>query len=83
MDTHEPHAVAPPGLLTCPRCGSSIRVKAWWSAIESCPRCVARARIAVKLFPSGLPAAELYADGLVPQADDAAVARRVPLEATR
>jgi hypothetical protein len=56
-------------------------MKAWWSAIEYCPRCIARARIAVKLFASGLPAAELYADGLVPQTDDGAVGGGVPVEA--
>ena len=81
MAANDPCAGASP-FLNCPRCGLSIRMKAaWWSAIEYCPRCIARARIAVKLFSSGLPAAELYADGLVPQADDRAVGKGVHVEA--
>jgi len=65
--------------MNCPRCGLSIGIKAWWSAIEHCPRCIARARIAVKLFSSGLPAAQLYGDGLVPQANDGPVVKTVLL----
>ena len=52
--------------LNCPRCGLSIRPKASWLAVEYCPRCMARARIPVKLFSSALPAAELYPEGQVP-----------------
>ena len=50
----------------CPRCGLSIRPKARWMAVEHCPRCVARARVAVKMFSSPLPAAELYEEGHAP-----------------
>lgn len=81
MAAHDPCGGAAP-FLNCPRCGLSIRMKAaWWSAIEYCPRCIARARVAVKLFSSGLPAPELYADGLVPQANDRAVGKDTAVEA--
>ena len=78
MAIPEPRLGASHCLLNCPRCGLSIRMRAWWLAIEYCPRCIARARVAVKLFSSGLPAAELYADGLVPQADDGTVDHGLP-----
>lgn len=60
--------------LNCPRCGLNIRPKARWMAIEHCPRCLARARVAVRMFSSRLPAAELYREGQAPQAH----ARHVP-----
>ena len=59
------HAVS---FLNCPRCGLSIRPKARWLTIEHCPRCMALARIPVKLFSSTLPAAELYSEGSAPHA---------------
>ena len=55
--------------LNCPRCGLSIRPKARWLAIEHCPRCLAHARVAVKMFSSPLSVAELYREGGAPQAD--------------
>jgi hypothetical protein len=55
--------------LNCPRCGLSIRPKARWLTVEHCPRCLARARVAVKMFSSPLPAAELYREGGAPRAD--------------
>jgi hypothetical protein len=55
--------------LNCPRCGLSIEPKARWLALEYCPRCMARARIPVKLFSSTLPTAELYPDGAAPNAE--------------
>jgi hypothetical protein len=39
--------VAP--FLNCPRCGLSIRPKARWMTVEHCPRCLARARVAVRM----------------------------------
>jgi len=39
-------------LLSCPRCGLSIRPKIHWLAIEHCPRCLARAHVAVGLISS-------------------------------
>jgi hypothetical protein len=71
MSTEDPAAsrrAAP--FLNCPRCGLSIRPKARWMTIERCPRCLARARVAVKLFRSSLPAAELYHEGGAPQPDN-------------
>ena len=44
--------------LNCPRCGLSIRQSGRWLTIEHCPRCIARARLAVNLFSSPLPAVE-------------------------
>jgi Na+-translocating membrane potential-generating system (MpsC) len=55
--------------LNCPRCGLSIRPKARWMAVEHCPRCLVRARVAVKMFSSPLPAVELYEEGHTPEAD--------------
>lgn len=80
MAAHD-SCTAAAAFLDCPRCGLSIRMKASWSAIEYCPRCIARARIAVKLSSCGLPAAELYADGRVQQADDRSVAKGTAIEA--
>lgn len=56
--------------LNCPRCGLSVHVKPQWLAIRHCPRCVARSRIAVEMFSSGLPTAELYANDSLPQVDE-------------
>jgi hypothetical protein len=64
---NRPESAAP--FLNCPRCGLSIRPKTRWMTIEQCPRCLARARVAVKMFSSALPAAELYREGQAPQAD--------------
>jgi hypothetical protein len=55
-------------LLNCPRCGLSIRPKVSWLTVEHCPRCIARARIPVKLLSSTLRAEELYPEGRVPAA---------------
>ena len=55
--------------LNCPRSSLSIRPKARWMTVERCPRCLARARVAVEMFSSPLPAAELYRAGGAPQAD--------------
>jgi uncharacterized C2H2 Zn-finger protein len=55
--------------LNCPRCGLSIRPRDRWLTVEQCPRCMARGRIAVGLFSSPLPVAELYSEGLVPSAE--------------
>ncbi|MGB0092460.1 MAG: hypothetical protein WBP81_08000 [Solirubrobacteraceae bacterium] len=54
--------------LNCPRCGLSIRPKTSWLTIEHCPRCIARARIPIKLFSSPLPTTELYRAGFAPNA---------------
>ena len=42
-------------LLGCPRCGLSIRPRASCLVIEYCPRCIARAGIAVRLLSSAAP----------------------------
>lgn len=64
--------------LNCPRCGLSIRPKVSWLTVESCPRCMAQARIPVKLFSSTLPAAELYPEGSVPNAGQRGVTTTIP-----
>jgi hypothetical protein len=48
--------------LDCPRCGLSIAARYPWLAMTHCPRCIARAGVAVELFSSGLPTTGLYAD---------------------
>jgi len=53
--------------LNCPRCGLSIRVRAGWLAVEHCPRCLGRSRIAVQMFASALPTVDLYAEGAEPE----------------
>ena len=67
--------------VNCPRCGLSIRPKASWLAVEYCPRCMARARIPVKLFSSALPAAELYPEGEVPNVRDEGLTPTIPARA--
>jgi hypothetical protein len=59
--------------LSCPRCGLSIRPKVSRLPVEHCPRCMARARIAVKMFASTLPASELYPQGSAPKAEQRGV----------
>ena len=39
------------GHLNCPRCGLSIEVRPCRTAIRHCPRCVARSRVIVELWP--------------------------------
>src|SRR3981081_2190723 len=56
-DCSQPH-------LICPRCRLSLTPKTKWLAIKHCPRCIARTRTAVRLFPSALTASELYAEHL-------------------
>jgi hypothetical protein len=66
---HDPAASArAASFLNCPRCGLSIRPKPGWLTIEHCPRCIARARIAIELFSSPLPTTELYREGFAPNA---------------
>jgi hypothetical protein len=50
-------SVVPDGqlFLTCPRCGLRIGPRAPWLAIEHCPRCLAHARLPVKLVSSPPP----------------------------
>lgn len=55
-----------PLFLNCPRCGLSLKPRRRWLAIEHCPRCLARARVPVRMFSSPLPARELYAAGAAP-----------------
>ena len=52
--------------LNCPACGLTIRLRAEWLAIERCPRCLARRRVAVNLFASTLPADQLYGERETP-----------------
>jgi Zn-finger nucleic acid-binding protein len=52
--------------LNCPRCGLSIRPRASWLAIEYCPRCLARSRLAVRVVSSVLPAQQLYHQDSMP-----------------
>lgn len=57
---------ADPSHLICPRCGLTITPKPPWLSVEHCPRCIARARIAVTLFCSPLPTNELHAPDAAP-----------------
>lgn len=65
--------------LNCPRCGLSIRPKVSWLTVEHCPRCIARARIPVKLFSSTLPAAELYPEGAMPNGGHRSATTTIPV----
>lgn len=67
MDVHDPGLVTAERkpvsgrpFLHCPRCGLSLKPRASWLEVDYCPRCLGRARIAVKLFSSPLSAEELY-----------------------
>ncbi len=64
--------------LNCPRCGLSIGIRSPWLAITHCPRCIARARTAVELFGSEMPASVLYANGSLPSADALTAPRTRP-----
>jgi hypothetical protein len=48
--------------MNCPSCGLSIRLRASYLAIERCPRCLARRKVAVAMYlsqrPGGPPAAD-------------------------
>ena len=48
--------------LVCPRCRLSIPSGARGVTGTPCPRCSARAGVAVELFCSRLPASELYGE---------------------
>ncbi|MDA0162626.1 hypothetical protein OM076_20295 [Solirubrobacter ginsenosidimutans] len=41
--------------FVCPRCGLSIRPRVRWLTVEHCPRCIALARIPVRMstVPTG------------------------------
>lgn len=54
-----------PRYLNCPACGLSLARPERWEP-ENCPRCIARRRVAVKLFASALPSDRLYAAGAAP-----------------
>ena len=43
--------------LACPRCGLSIRPRVPWLTVEHCPRCIAYARIPVRMAAAGAPSA--------------------------
>lgn len=47
--------------LHCPRCRLAINSRAHYLTLTNCPRCLARAAIAVPLFSSPLNALELHA----------------------
>ena len=40
--------------LACPRCGLTMTPRVSWLAMEHCPRCLGRNRVAVELRPAGL-----------------------------
>jgi Zn-finger nucleic acid-binding protein len=48
--------------MNCPSCGLSIRLRASYLAIERCPRCLARRKVAVAMYlsqrPGGPPATD-------------------------
>jgi hypothetical protein len=75
--------------LNCPRCGLSIQPKVSWMTVEYCPRfeycprCMARARIPVKLFSSTLPAAQLYPEGSMPTAEYQGMTTTIPTTSRR
>jgi hypothetical protein len=46
----------------CPRCGLSVAARYPWLAMTHCPRCIARAGVAVRLFSSELSTPGLYAN---------------------
>ena len=48
--------------LNCPRCHLAIRVRRPSLGPRHCPRCIARSRIAIDLFPSSVPMRQLLGD---------------------
>jgi hypothetical protein len=69
--------------LNCPRCGLNIQPKVSWMTVEYCPRCMARARIPVKLFSSTLPAAQLYPEGSMPTGEYQGMTTTIPTTSRR
>ena len=57
--------------LSCPRCDLAITPKASWLAIEHCPRCLARSRVAVPLLAAAAPTDAPGATDTAPQTSDA------------
>jgi hypothetical protein len=51
--------------MNCPSCGLSIRLRASYLALERCPRCLARRKVAVAMYLSRQP-------GVPPATDDSA-----------
>jgi hypothetical protein len=41
--------------MNCPCCGLSIRLRASYLALERCPRCLARRKVAVAMYVSQRP----------------------------
>ncbi len=41
--------------LNCPSCGLSVRLRADYLALEHCPRCLARRRVASVMYVSERP----------------------------
>ncbi len=39
--------------MSCPRCGLTVALRAEYLTLERCPRCVAKARVAVPMFITG------------------------------
>jgi tRNA G26 N,N-dimethylase Trm1 len=60
--------------LNCSRCGLAIRRRIELVAVEHCPRCAVRARAAVPMFRTPLPARTLAAAGTSPVAPPVAPA---------
>jgi hypothetical protein len=66
--------------MNCPCCGLSIRLRASYLAVERCPRCLARRKVAVRMYlsqrPGGPPSEESadsqQADRVAPEDDDEA-----------
>lgn len=56
--------------LNCPRCSLTIRVRADYLAPRSCPRCIARARLAIPMYGTPHPARLAAEEALVPGAPE-------------
>jgi hypothetical protein len=41
--------------MTCSRCGLTVRLRAPYLTVKHCPRCIARARIALPMEPAEGP----------------------------
>jgi len=76
-----PRVGADGSFLNCPRCGLSIRPKAW--SFEHCPRCLGNRGIAVWMFRSPLPTAELYSDDRAPKSPERRPASQQPAGVAR
>lgn len=65
--------------MRCTRCGLTVRLRAPYLTVKQCPRCIARARVALPMEPAEGPC--VWSDHDFEGVDDDAISRN-PLPAS-